>query len=256
MTLTKVTEAAMGRDAQWRVIEQQRRAVADVLDDLVPNEWELPSLCANWRIRDVAAHIALAPQPPGPVDMVREGWRARGRFHRMNHDVSVRYADAKHDLAAEIRAHAASRKLPLVTNYRNILFDIMVHGQDIAIPTGRRLELPIEAAATAATRVWTMGWPFWAKHRLEGFRLVATDADWAVGAGDEVCGRIADLLLLTTGRSVVMPRLSGAGVGKLWMRLSYRNLVRGGAVASRSRDRASCDATSQIIGGNGPLIVE
>ncbi|WP_063813352.1 maleylpyruvate isomerase family mycothiol-dependent enzyme [Nocardia anaemiae] len=243
----------MDRDAQWRVIEQQRHAVADVLDDLTPSEWELPSLCAGWRIRDVAAHIALASQPPGPLDMLREGLRARGRFHRLNHDVSARYADAGHDLAAEIRAHAASRKLPVVTNYRNILYDIMVHGQDIAIPTGRQIELPIEAAATAATRVWTMGWPFWAKHRLAGFRLVATDTDWAVGAGDEVRGRIADLLLLTTGRSVVMPRLSGAGVGKLWMRLSYRNLVRG--VASRGRGRASSDAAPQIVGGDGALIM-
>ncbi|MEV4235667.1 maleylpyruvate isomerase family mycothiol-dependent enzyme [Nocardia sp. NPDC049737] len=246
----------MDRDAQWRVIEQQRRAVADVLDDLAPNEWELPSLCAGWRVRDVAAHIALAPQPPGPVGMVREGLRARGRFHRLNHDVSVRYAEAGHDLVAEIRAHAASRKLPAVTNYRNILYGIMVHGQDIAIPTCRQVDLPIEAAVTAATRVWTMGWPFWAKHRLEGFRLVATDADWAVGAGDEVRGRIADLLLLTTGRSVVMPRLSGAGVGKLWMRLSYRNLVRGGMVTSRGRGRVSCDAAPQIVGGDGALIVE
>ncbi|WP_433621579.1 hypothetical protein [Nocardia sp. CA-120079] len=131
-----------------------------------------------------------------------------------------------------------------------------MHGQDIAIPTGRQIDIPIEAAATAATRVSTMGWPFWAKRRLEGLRLVATDADWVVGAGDEVCGRIADLLLLTTGRSVVMPRLSGGGVGKLWMRLSYRNLVRGGMVASSDRDRASCDAASQIVGGNGALIVE
>ncbi|WP_330254577.1 maleylpyruvate isomerase family mycothiol-dependent enzyme [Nocardia sp. NBC_00565] len=215
----------MDRDVQWRVIEQQRRAVADVLAGLEPWEWEVPSLCAGWRIRDVAAHIALAPQPPGPVAMVREGMRARGRFHRMNHDVAVRYAEAGHDLVDEIRAHAGSRKLPVVTSYRNILFDIMVHGQDIAIPTGRQIELPVKAAATAATRVWTMGWAFWAKQRLRGLRLVATDVDWAVGAGGEVRGRIADLLLLATGRSVVLPRLTGAGVGELWTRLSYRNLV-------------------------------
>lgn len=239
----------MNRDAQWRVIEQQRRAVADMLDDLAPNEWELPSLCAGWRVRDVAAHIALAPQPPGPVDMVREGLRARGRFHRLNHDVSVRYAEAGQDLIAEIRAHAASRKLPVVTNYRNILYDIMVHGQDIAIPTGRQIDLPIEAAATAATRVWAMGWPFWAKYRLTGFRLIATDTDWVVGTGDEVRGRIADLLLLTTGRSVVLPRLSGDGVGKLWMRLSYRNLVRGCAgrvERSRPHVMRRCAADSRL----------
>ncbi|MGH3519005.1 MAG: hypothetical protein ACRDQ7_16600, partial [Haloechinothrix sp.] len=51
-------------------------------------------------------------------------------------------------------------------NYRNILFDILVHGQDIAIPLGRERTMPVEAAGTGATRVWTMGWPFWAKRKL------------------------------------------------------------------------------------------
>ncbi|WP_211355003.1 maleylpyruvate isomerase N-terminal domain-containing protein [Blastococcus colisei] len=32
----------------------------DLLDDLSPKEWETPSLCDGWRVRDVAAHRALA----------------------------------------------------------------------------------------------------------------------------------------------------------------------------------------------------
>ena len=205
----------MDRDAQWGVIEQQRRAIADVLDDLAPHEWELPSLCAGWRIRDVAAHIALAPQPPGPVDMVRAGLRARGRFHRLNHDVSVRYADAEQDLVAEIRAHAASRKLPAVTNYRNILYDIMVHGQDIAIPLGIDREMPKDAAIAGVQRAWTMAWLFGGARSLKRFRYTATDADWTAGDGPEVAGPVAALLLLLTGRLAALPQLSGPGIDGL-----------------------------------------
>lgn len=211
----------MNREQSWQVIEAERCSLADLLETLSEEEWKRPSLCAGWRICDVAAHVALAPQPPGPWAMLVEGVRARGSFHRLNHDVSVRHAERPGvDLVAELRQHAASRKLPAVTNYRNILYDILVHGQDIAIPLGRERQMPPEAAVAGATRVWTMGWPFWAKRKLRGFRLTATDVDWAVGDGSPVTGTIDALLLLLTGRPAALPRLTGDGVPQLAARMS------------------------------------
>ncbi|MEV6306027.1 maleylpyruvate isomerase family mycothiol-dependent enzyme [Actinoplanes sp. NPDC051861] len=186
----------------WRVITAQRLAVADLLDGLTDAEWEAPSLCAGWRARDVAAHLALAPQPPGPLAMTAAAIRAGGRFHRLNHDMAVRHAARSPvELVAELRQHAASQRLPAVTNYRNILFDVLVHAQDIAVPLRRRLGMPRDAAVAGADRVWTMGWPFWARRRFKGTRLVATDADWSAGAGQEISAPIASLLLLLTGRT-------------------------------------------------------
>jgi uncharacterized protein (TIGR03083 family) len=211
----------MDREASWRVIGAQRRSLADLLEELTDEQWEAPSLCAGWRVRDVAAHVAMAPQPPGPGSMLSDAIRARGSFHRLNHDVAVRHASRPAArLVAELREHADSRRLPVVTNYRNILFDVLVHGQDIAIPLGVPREMPIDAARAGAGRVWTMGWPFWAKRRLAGLRLTATDVAWSAGAGTEVCGSIADLLLLVTGRTVVLPRLSGDGAARLAQQLS------------------------------------
>jgi len=208
----------MDREQSWQVIEQERRSLADLLDTPTDEEWDRPSLCAGWRIRDVAAHIALAPQPPSVPQMVVEGLRTRGSFHRLNHDLSVRHADSRSpaELVAELREHAASRRLPIVTNYRNVLFDILVHGQDIAIPLGRERTMPVHAAAAGATRVWTMGWPFWAKRRLSGFRLRATNVDWTAGSGPhEINGPIDALLLLITGRTALLDRLSGDGLPAL-----------------------------------------
>lgn len=204
----------MEREQQWQVIEQQRRAVADLLDDLAPAEWDAPSLCAGWRVRDVAAHLAMAPQPPGVAAMAWMGIRAGGRFHRMNHDAAVRYS-TRPDLAGEIRTHAAARRLPAVTSYRNIFFDIIVHAQDIARPLDRTIEVPPRAAAAAAQRVWTMGWPFWAKRHLRGLHLAADDIEWSTGAGTPVHGPILDLLLVMTGRSAALPNLHGPGVPAL-----------------------------------------
>ena len=88
-----------------------------------------------------------------------------------------------------------------MTDYRNTLFDVLVHGQDIALPLGRSLVMPAEAARAGADRVWAMGWPFWARRRLHGVRLSATDIDWTIGEGRVRSGPIAALLLLLTGRA-------------------------------------------------------
>ncbi|MGW5315692.1 maleylpyruvate isomerase family mycothiol-dependent enzyme [Nocardia thailandica] len=201
----------MNTEELWPTIADQRRAVADLLGGLTAEQLDAPSLCAGWRVRDVAAHIALAPQPPGPLGMLREAVRARGSFHRLNHDIAVRYADATPDLAAVLRAVAESRRLPAVTNARNIHYDVIVHAQDIARPLGATVEVDPAAAAIAAARVWEMGWPFWARRRFRDVRLVATDSSWSAGAGTELRGATLDLLMLLTGRSVPALRKSVPG---------------------------------------------
>ena len=64
--------------------------------------------------------------------------------------------------------------------------------------------MPPAAAATAATRVWPMRWPFHAQRKLSGLRLVATDHPWSAGQGLQVEGPIAAILLLLTGRRAAL----------------------------------------------------
>jgi uncharacterized protein (TIGR03083 family) len=134
----------MDAETSWRVIAEQRRCLADLLQGLTAEQWRTPSLCTGWSVRDVAAHVALAPQPPGLGSMLVEGVRARGSFDRLNHDLAVRHATRPTDrIVAELREHADSRRLPAVTSYRNIVPDILVHGQDIAIPLGLPHPVPV-----------------------------------------------------------------------------------------------------------------
>jgi uncharacterized protein (TIGR03083 family) len=145
----------LGVDAEhsWRVIEHQRRSLADLLEGLSEEQWGSPSLCAGWRVRDVAAHVALAPQVPGIGSMLADAARAAGRFNTLNRDVAVRHAARPTErIVSELRQFAGSRKLPVVTNYRNILFDVLVHGQDIAIPLGLPRDMPLDAARVGAGR--------------------------------------------------------------------------------------------------------
>lgn len=210
--------AGMDEDAVWAAIDRERLDLADLLEDLSDEEWAHPSLCAGWRIRDVAAHLALAHT--GRAQAVVGILRAGGSFDRMIRDTARRHATVPtKQVIAEIRAMGGSRRRAPGVTHLEPLLDILVHGQDIAIPLGRPRTMPVDAAATAATRVWTMGWPFStafrARTRLRGLELVATDTDWSVGEGAQVEGPVEALLLLLTGRTASVSRLSGTGVGQL-----------------------------------------
>ncbi|ANS68072.1 hypothetical protein SLINC_5848 [Streptomyces lincolnensis] len=186
-------------DQLWQVVDDERTSLADLLESLSPEEWETPTRCGDWRVRDVAAHLTIAARCTyGQV--VREMARARGNWNRMIHDSAVREAGQPvAEITANLRSTIGSRRLAPTTSPREPLIDILVHGQDVALALGRTREMPPAAARDAADRVWTMRlpprpWP------LPKARLVATDIEWTRGEGEEIGGPIAALLLLLTGR--------------------------------------------------------
>ncbi len=127
------------------------------------------------------------------------------------------------DYPVLLRAMVGSRrKAPFISDLEPLI-DALVHGQDMMVPLGHQREMPPEAAATAAQRAWSMGFPFRAKKRLRGFSLVATDHPWSVGEGTAVQGPVRALLMLVTGRDVVLPELSGPGADALRARLQPAN---------------------------------
>ncbi|HSP36654.1 MAG TPA: maleylpyruvate isomerase family mycothiol-dependent enzyme [Frankiaceae bacterium] len=204
----------MENDDTWRYIDEQRAGLADLFDDLDEAEWATPSLCDGWRVREVAAHLTLSHMGAGPA--VWAMLRARGSFNRMIRDTAVRQAELPSaQYAPLLRAMVGSRRTAPGVAPTEPLIDVLVHGQDIARPLGRERTMPVPAAEAAATRVWEMGFPFRARRRLEGRRLLATDCDFSVGSGEPVTGPVAELLMLLTGRPPALGVLSGAGTERL-----------------------------------------
>lgn len=203
----------------WTAIDDQRRALVGLLEDLSEEEWRQPSLCEGWTVRQVAAHLALqnttwSMMPRAMLDSARHGGM-NGAIHAM----ACRHAELPVQvIVGEIRDRIGVwRPLPTVT-FRETAIDYLVHGQDIAVPLGRSLETPADLAVVAADRVWSRSRMFHARKNLAGYRLVADDAPWAAGQGHEIRGPIGALLLLLTGRLAALPQLSGpgaAGLGKL-----------------------------------------
>ena len=139
-------------------------------------------------------------QPQPRHQRVRAGPRTAAARPARSRRSAARSAPARHNVG--------------VTAWETLI-DIVVHGQDIAVPTGHPLEVGPTVAAAAASRVWDgqlsrkgrrMAKVF---RRLpyHGHRLSATDIDWSVGEGPEIRGPVLALLLLLTGRPVVIPEL-------------------------------------------------
>jgi uncharacterized protein (TIGR03083 family) len=164
----------------------------------------------------VAAHLALqnttwSAMPRTVLSIIRHRGM-NGAIHAM----ACRHAELPVEvIAGEICDRIwVWRPLPAVT-FRETAIDYLVHGQDIAVPLGRSLQMPTGLAIVAADRVWSSPRMFHARKKLAGYRLVADDAPWAAGDGHEITGPIGALLLLLTGRPAALRQLSGPGVTRL-----------------------------------------
>ncbi|MGH3864018.1 maleylpyruvate isomerase family mycothiol-dependent enzyme [Actinokineospora sp.] len=205
----------METEQVWAEIEAARLRLADFLDTLSPDDWEHPSLCPGWRVRDVAAHLTLAPQTTLGRSM-RDFAKARGNFNRLVLNTAIEQAELPTgEIVGLLRSLAESRRTPPGTGPLTTILDVLTHTQDISRPLGREIEIPPAAARVGAERAWSIGWPFHARKRFGGFALVGTDSGWTAGAGPVVEGPTSAMLQLLTGRAVALERLGGDGVAEL-----------------------------------------
>jgi uncharacterized protein (TIGR03083 family) len=210
----------------WSAIDDQRLRTAELLEQLSEAEWHHASLCPGWTVRDVAAHLTLQELRFGDAvaALVRHP-SSLGGMNRMIRLMARRKAEQPVDrLIGELRATVGSRRTNVGVTNRETLIDILVHGQDIALPLERELQMPTSASATAASAVRSSLGTGTARVfqdlGVQAFRLVATDVPWREGDGPEVRGPIGAILLLLTGRPAALPRLTGAGVDELRSRFA------------------------------------
>lgn len=204
----------MDREQLWDTIVEERRALADELATLTEQEWSTPSLCSGWTVKDVAAHVISAPQLTW-----RETGRVLPRMVRYGYNGAIlrdglrRGAVPTAQLLADYERWATVRRGPATVTDVEPLIDVLVHTQDILRPLGRRHPMPVAAVPVAGRRARLLAGLFGAGH-VRRLRLVATDADWAVGPerGWRVEGPAEELLMLLCGRPAqVAPSLSRAG---------------------------------------------
>ena len=189
----------MDSDAIWRSVGTQRAALADLLEGLTADQWTAESLCDGWRVRDVAAHLTHSHMARGRA--VLEAVKSGFRFDPMIRRLAIEDPRSQAEIVAALRGMVGARRKGPGTSVQQPLIELLVHGQDIAVPLGINLPMPTDAAVEAAHRLSRMKFPLNAAQRLHGIRLVATEADFAAGQGREIRAPISDIVMVLAGRS-------------------------------------------------------
>lgn len=192
-------------------IADERRRVADLIDDLDEAELSTPSLCGEWDVRDVAGHLLMPLVTPLPVVMV-EMARSRFDFDKANVRLTARMRDrSPSELAERLREKARHPFKPPGFPHEAPLTDLIVHTQDMARPVGRDVEAPPESLRICLDFVATPKGAKLAGRVPDGVRLEADDLDWTYGDGPIARGRGIDLLMAMTRRTGAAEALEGPG---------------------------------------------
>lgn len=192
----------------------ERTDLLELLETLNPEQWETPSLCDDWTVREVVAH-ALSYEELSHADLAGRFVRGLFLFDRINAVGLDDYQDRSPDqLLALLRAHLTPQGLTANLGGAVGLTDALVHHQDIRRPLGLPREVPAARLAPALKTV-LFAPPIRGILRVRDVRLVATDLDWAFGRGPEVHGPAEALLMVAAGRRGVTGELTGPGQPRL-----------------------------------------
>ncbi|MCV7151086.1 maleylpyruvate isomerase family mycothiol-dependent enzyme [Mycobacterium pyrenivorans] len=199
----------------WPIVHAERARLVCDLRDLPPHAWSIASLCADWTVHDVLAHLVDTAMT-SRISFIRRMVLSRFDFDGDNASgiARRRRADPQATLAAMQAAINLTLTPPAAPATR--LVEAFVHGEDIRRPLGIAAGYPPDAVFAAlahqakTSTTWHGG-----RERVAGLRLVATDTGAEIGDGIEVRGRAVDLLVAASGRAVDGEALHGPGASRL-----------------------------------------
>jgi uncharacterized protein (TIGR03083 family) len=191
-------------------VREEMRDLAECLAGLTDEQWNSPSLCTRWRIRDVLAHVTAGAQGAFSTGVITRGMLRHGfNYNRwVAADGRTRGQQEPGDILRAFRAAAAAGSAG--NQSVTALSHVLIHGQDVCRPLGIRRDL-CEAHLVAVADFVKTSFIFRAKKRIAGFTLTATDVEWSYGDGPEVTGPAEALVMMMAGRLAALDDLSGEG---------------------------------------------
>lgn len=204
-----------GRLDVLTLARDERADLAAFLATLSPQQWQAPTLCHGWLVRDVVAHVISYDDALSMRDLLAFVIQGRLRPGQVNAVAMARYKTCSpRELLELLTGHLQPSGLTAALGGRVALVEGLIHHQDIRRPLGQPRVIPPErllpALRTALIAPDISG--LW---RTRGVRLVATDIGFSAGSGLEVRGTAEALLMVIAGRRGVASELSGPGLRKL-----------------------------------------
>jgi uncharacterized protein (TIGR03083 family) len=201
-------------DSVWPTIHRERRALADDLAGLTTQQWATQSLCSEWNVHQVLAHLLSAAKMTPPKFFIRMA-AARFRFNDFAaKQVAAESAGGPSATLAAFRAVETRETAPPGPK-ETWLGEAFVHGEDIRRPLGIAHAYPLPEVGRAIGLYARSNLIIGGKTRVAGLTLKATDTDYSVGSGPLVEGPAISLLLAASGRKSALDDLSGPGVQTL-----------------------------------------
>ena len=206
-------------DRLFADITAERLQLIDRLGTLTPTQWDTPSLCSGWRVRDVVGHLVSILEIPKWtfIRKVAMGGGFEKVADRIAREFGARDPKA---LCATYRKLAGERFAPPIIGPIAPLTDLLVHARDIERPLGLVSQLNETNVRTVLDFVCGgKGRGFVPPKHTRGLRFQATDFDWSIGTGPVVIGAGEAIMMAVNRRSAALADLSGDGITQLIMQL-------------------------------------
>ena len=192
-----------------RAVAAEFASLADLLAAASAAQWDTPSLCAGWRVREVVAHMTMAARY-SEAEFTTELRRCDFDFTRLSNEVAGRDASLPEDeLLANLRSDVMQRWIPPGGGYHGALNHVVIHGLDVTVPLGVPRRSPDETIRVVLDDLARGGGHAHFAIVINGRRLEASDLGWSHGSGPVLRGAAGDLALAMCGRAVPAGRLDG-----------------------------------------------
>lgn len=209
----------MNASDYWTLIHAERARLVDLLNDITPEQWAKRSLCSEWTVEQVLAHLSAAANT-GRWAWIRGIVAAGFNTGKHNDRLLGRYLGSTPATSLAAFERSVDLRVAPTKDYAAFLGEVIVHGQDIARPLGLTLVPDPKAVLEVARFFAAKDFAVNSRTLVKGLSLKADDADFSVGDGPLAEGPLLDLVLAMAGRPGGAEALDGDGGAELFKRMS------------------------------------
>lgn len=208
----------------WALAHAERTALAEDLSSLSAEQWRHATLCGQWDVEEVVAHLTAAAslnQWRWMRSML--GARFRPEVHNQR-----RLVEHRGNTPAETldRFHAIIGSTTAPSGHTPAyLGEVVVHAQDIRQPLGLPRIPSVDALTPVADFFARRDFTVASRTTIAGLQLRADDGPFATGAGPLVTGSTLALVMSMAGRAPYVDQLDGPGVPALRARVDGTGAV-------------------------------
>lgn len=209
------------KDRLWALAYTERAALAEDLAEIPGEQWRRRSLCGEWTVEQVLAHLTAAASLNSGQwlrSMLAAGFRPDVHNRRR---LVEQLGGTPLETLERFRAVLDSTTAPS-SHTPAYLGEVLVHAQDIRRPLGIPRTPSVEALTRVAEFFAARNFTVPSRTYSAGLQLQSTDGPFTAGRGPRVAGSTLALVMSMAGRVAYLGELDGPGAAVM------RSRVQGG----------------------------